>query len=74
MLMRPNQYEMTYASIPEPHSSTGFFSRAMKRLEDYVEHRRQRLDLLSLDDHMLKDIGISRADAERLARRPFKWV
>lgn len=34
--------------------------------------RRQRLQLLSLDDRMLADIGISRADAYReAARSPF---
>lgn len=31
----------------------------------------QRRRLLELDAHMLKDIGISRADAVREARRPF---
>jgi uncharacterized protein YjiS (DUF1127 family) len=74
MLMRPNQYETSYASLPEMRTETSFLSRAMKKLEEYAEHRRQRVDLLTLDDHMLKDIGISRADADRLAGRPFKWV
>jgi uncharacterized protein YjiS (DUF1127 family) len=32
---------------------------------------RQRQTLLELDDHLLNDIGISRADALREARRPF---
>jgi uncharacterized protein YjiS (DUF1127 family) len=32
-------------------------------------HRRRTLDRLS--DHTLKDIGLSRADADREARRPF---
>lgn len=31
----------------------------------------QRRQLLELDAHMLKDIGISRADAVREAKRPF---
>jgi uncharacterized protein YjiS (DUF1127 family) len=70
--MRPNQYETAYAPLPQSEDAS-FLSRTMKKLEDYVEHRRQRLDLLSLDDHILKDIGLSRADAERLAGRPFKW-
>jgi uncharacterized protein YjiS (DUF1127 family) len=74
MLMRPNEYETRYASLPEMRTETSFLSRAMKKLEEYAEHRRQRVDLLTLDDHMLKDIGISRADADRLAGRPFKWV
>lgn len=71
--MRPNQYETAYAPLPETSDDATLFSRAMRKLEDYVEHRRQRLDLLSLDEHILKDIGLSRADAERLAGRSFKW-
>ena len=74
MLMRPNQYEASYAPLSNEGTEIGLLSRIMKKLEDFSEHRRQRLDLLSLDDHILKDIGISRADADRLARRPFKWV
>ena len=35
------------------------------------ERQRQRRALLRLDDHMLKDIGISRCDAEREAAKPF---
>lgn len=31
----------------------------------------QRRMLAGMNDHLLKDIGISRADAEREARRPF---
>lgn len=34
---------------------------------------RQRQQLLMLDDNSLKDIGISKADALREARKPF-WV
>jgi len=31
----------------------------------------QRDDLMKLDDRLLKDIGVSHADAEREARKPF---
>jgi hypothetical protein len=30
-------------------------------------------DSIALDDHLLKDIGIGRAEAERLAAKPFDW-
>ena len=33
--------------------------------------RRQRLRLKGLDDHMLKDVGLSREEADEEARRPF---
>ncbi len=35
-----------------------------------LERRKQRQQLLRLDDRMLKDIGISRADALKEARKP----
>ena len=36
----------------------------------YVRQR-QRHDLAQLDDRMLRDIGLSRVDAEREATKPF---
>ena len=41
------------------------------RLLQWHELARQRRALLALSDHMLKDIGISRAEAEREASRRF---
>ena len=35
--------------------------------------RKQRLHLEELDDHMLADIGLSRAEALREAHRGFFW-
>jgi uncharacterized protein YjiS (DUF1127 family) len=35
------------------------------------ERGRQRRHLRSLDDHMLRDIGLSRADVESEADKPF---
>ena len=40
-------------------------SKRMKRYSQLTEQRRQ---LLEMDDHQLKDIGISRAEAVRAAR------
>lgn len=40
-------------------------------LEAWVERRRQRRALLELSDALLKDIGVSRADALREASKPF---
>lgn len=34
---------------------------------------RQRRTLVSLDDRMLRDIGVTRADAEAEAKRPLVW-
>lgn len=40
-------------------------------LQGRLAKRRSRIDLLSLTDEQLKDIGISRADAYREGLRPF---
>lgn len=37
----------------------------------WLARSRQRRQLLTLDDRMLADIGISRADAQAEARKPF---
>ena len=37
----------------------------------WARRRRQRLQLKDLDDHILRDIGISRAEADREMRKPF---
>lgn len=37
----------------------------------WPERRRQRLDLLELDDDRLRDLGIGRCEAEREGRKPF---
>ena len=42
-------------------------------IETWLERRRQRLALLELGDHMLKDIGLTRLDAYREGHKPF-WL
>ena len=46
-------------------------SGVVARLLDWHELARQRRALAALDDHMLKDIGLSRVDARQEADRPF---
>ena len=48
-----------------------FASVAVARLLRWHELARQRRTLLTLNDRMLKDIGVTRAEAEREASRPF---
>jgi uncharacterized protein YjiS (DUF1127 family) len=45
--------------------------RAIELILGWQEVARQRRALLKLDERLLKDIGITRADAEREASRPF---
>ncbi len=45
-------------------------ARALGALLESLERARQRRRLSALDDRMLKDIGLSRADVEGERRRP----
>lgn len=40
-------------------------------LAAWIERRRQRRALAALDDHLLRDLGISREEAERESAKPF---
>ena len=48
-----------------------FWLGATTLLEGWAERRRQRRALLALSDHQLKDLGISRREAEREGSKPF---
>ncbi|MGB0085396.1 MAG: DUF1127 domain-containing protein [Rhodomicrobiaceae bacterium] len=75
MLMKSNQLDLDGSALRAPkRSRLDFFTRLVMTLEAYVQHRRQRHELLALDDHMLKDIGISRAEATRIAGQPFNQI
>jgi uncharacterized protein YjiS (DUF1127 family) len=45
--------------------------RILARLRQWRWRARNRAELAALDDRMLADIGISRAEAEFLSRKPF---
>lgn len=72
MLMKPN-YVNPYEAYALSHVKTkpNLISRIVMRVEAYLEYRRQRQALLSLDDRLLKDIGLSRAEAIRISEQPF---
>jgi uncharacterized protein YjiS (DUF1127 family) len=46
--------------------------RAWLALREAIAHRRQRRALKALDERRLKDIGVSRPDAERESRKGFR--
>jgi uncharacterized protein YjiS (DUF1127 family) len=48
-----------------------WLARMVETLELWARRRRQRDALLSLDDSRLKDIGLTRLDAETEWRKPF---
>jgi uncharacterized protein YjiS (DUF1127 family) len=52
-------------------SLDGLAARLYATLAAWHERRRQRRALLGLGDDLLKDIGVSRADAWREGTKPF---
>ncbi|SMH59576.1 DUF1127 domain-containing protein [Azospirillum agricola] len=49
----------------------GLLAALFDRMATWSERRRQRLALEALPDHLLSDIGVSRADASTEADKPF---
>jgi len=45
--------------------------RIVQRLKQWLRNYQSRQQLASLDAHILKDIGLSRADALQEAEKPF---
>jgi uncharacterized protein YjiS (DUF1127 family) len=63
-------YAVPQAKSGFDHSST-VVARAVERLLTWRERTRQRRQLQSLSDHMLRDLGLGRADVEAEAGKPF---
>ncbi|WP_374380527.1 DUF1127 domain-containing protein [Dongia sp.] len=62
----------TQKVAPAPHR-TSFFIRGFDALLSWIERGRQRRHLTGLSSHLLKDIGLSRADIEfEVRKRPWQ--
>ncbi|MDJ0946366.1 MAG: DUF1127 domain-containing protein [Kiloniellales bacterium] len=66
-------YLLRQSGLPSDflHRLTGLPIRIMDRLLTWQDRAAERAHLASLDDHRLKDIGITRAQANFEARKPF---
>lgn len=64
-----NEIASRPASAPKPIWS--LLADAVRFVERCLAYRRQRQQLLGLDDRTLKDIGLNPADVLREADRPF---
>jgi uncharacterized protein YjiS (DUF1127 family) len=53
------------------HQSIPLLAAALRRVAAWIERSRQRKALATLDDQMLRDIGITRVDAARESDKPF---
>ena len=62
---------------PAPAASRGsrigrcLGNHVVASLREWRRRSRERAELAALDDRMLKDIGLTRADAEFLSNKPF---
>jgi uncharacterized protein YjiS (DUF1127 family) len=52
-------------------ASAGIATRLFDQLMTWLDHTRQRRHLGELDDRLLRDIGVSRAEVEHEMSRPF---
>ena len=60
--------------ITAPETAFGlprWLSTALQRLKRWMETHRQRQRLASLDDYMLRDLGLTRADVQTEIEKPF---
>ena len=54
-----------------PHRLTSFLSGVGAVLREWRRRRNSRLELARLDERMLRDIGLTRVDAEYEMNKPF---
>jgi uncharacterized protein YjiS (DUF1127 family) len=58
-------------ALPEDRSWLSALKRATRLARSWQERSRQRHDLEYLSDHMLRDIGLTRADVLAEVTKPF---
>ena len=59
------------ARIPPLHSPLQLLGTLARLFKEWEDRARQRRTLAEMPDHMLKDLGISRSDAQYEAEKPF---
>ena len=56
---------------PEFRSLASLPAALVRMVLDWQERASERRHVSGLDDHLLKDVGLTRADVETEARKPF---
>jgi uncharacterized protein YjiS (DUF1127 family) len=54
-----------------PHRLSGFLSGVCAALREWRRRKNGRLELARLDERMLRDIGLTRAEADHEINKPF---
>ena len=62
------------ANFVRVENSNTIWTQLITGLHKRSAERRWRHDLLALDERLLKDIGVSRTEAEQAAGRPGVWI
>ena len=69
LLLPPRAYSLWHSKRREPWPFVTFAT--VGRIALWIERVRQRRFLSELDDHMLRDIGVTRVEAARECEKPF---
>lgn len=68
----PQMLRHPAVGLPAPRLGLGYLTRQVIRVVDrWIERSRQRRALADLNDHLLKDIGITRSEAACEIQKPF---
>lgn len=62
---------LTCGDSHQARAGRSVLTRLVSLIRQWRERARQRRALLALDDRLLRDIGVGRAEAEEEARRAF---
>lgn len=57
--------------MTSPGGAWRFVARAFGEMLGMIERHRQRRSLAALDDHLLRDVGLSRTEARRESDKAF---
>ena len=69
LLLPPQRYSIWRPAGPA--ASNRRPASPFRLFAQWIERARQRQALAELDDHMLRDIGITRVEATRESQKPF---
>jgi uncharacterized protein YjiS (DUF1127 family) len=67
----PDRISQETQWLASPHRLSGFLSGVRATLREWRRRKTGRLELARLDERMLRDIGLTRVDADYEINKPF---